>query len=401
VRSWSARAVMAVLLMLPHVCAASDWPQWRGPDWNGISGETAWKTTALTAARVLWRADVGKGYSGLAVVGDRAFTMGNAGGQDTVFCLNTGSGAVVWRYSYPCGLGEYPGPRATPSVDAGRVYTLSQEGNLFCLDRTSGAVVWSRQITRDFGVRAPTWGLAGSVRIVGDLVLLNAGSAGLALSKVDGSKVWASGQGPGGYSTPVVFERDGRLVAAIFAGSGLVVVDVGTGKLLWSFPWPTSSGVNAADPLLVGDRILISSDYGAGSALVELAPGGARAVWLTNSLEAHFASPVFVGGRIYGISGDARRSQGALVCVDPATGKLVWSTPFGFGGVLVAGDRLLASGSIGAQGAIVAVALGTPSYRELARTNVISGMSWTPPTLADGRLYCRNLDGRVVCLDLR
>jgi outer membrane protein assembly factor BamB len=385
----------------PRIVLASDWPQWRGPEANGISREAAWSSQSLAAARVLWRAEVGKGFSSLSVADGRAYTMGNSSGQDTVFCLDAASGKQLWTFSYPCALGEYPGPRATPTVDGELVYTMSQEGLLLCLNRLNGTLSWKRDIVREYGIRVPTWGLAGSVRIVGELILLNAGTAGLALRKQDGSKLWSSGAGPGGYATPVSFERDGRLVAAIFAGAALAVVEVATGKLLWSFPWSNASGVNAADPLLVGDRLFITSNYGAGCALIELASGGARAVWRSAGVESHFGSPVLSEGRIYVISGDARLQQGALVCLDATTGKTVWSAPMGFGSVLEAGDRLIATGSIASQGAIVAVATGTATYQELARTNVLKGLSWTPPTLADLKLYCRNVDGKVLCLDLR
>lgn len=389
------------LVSFPLAAGAADWPQWRGPESNGVSREADWSTQALAAPPVLWRAEVGKGFSSLAVVGDRAYTMGNAGGEDTVFCLDAATGKVLWRYSYPCRLGEYPGPRATPTVNGQRVYTLSQEGLLLCLDRTSGKLVWKRDVVAEYGVRRPTWGLAGSVRVEGELILLNAGAAGLALRLSDGAKVWSSGPGPGGYASPVVFDRDGKRVAALFGSRVLNVVEVATGKVLWTFPWVTSSDVNAADPLLVGDRILISSAYGKGCALVELAPGGARAVWQNTVIQAHFSNPVYLDGRIYAVSGDARVPQGALVCVDAASGTRIWSAPMGIGAVMVAGDRLIVTGSIGSQGAIVAAALGTPAYQELARTNVFSGLSWTPPALANGRLYCRNIDGQVICLDLR
>lgn len=389
------------LVSFPRPAVAADWPQWRGPESNGISREADWSTEALAAPRVLWRAEVGKGFSSLAVVGDRAYTMGNAGGQDTVFCLDAATGKVLWRYSYPCRLGEYPGPRATPTVQGQRVYTLSQEGLLLCLDRGTGKLVWTRDVVAQFGVRTPTWGLAGSVRVDGELILLNAGAAGLALRLSDGAKVWSSGPGPAGYASPVLFDRDGKRVAALFGSRALNVVEVATGKLLWSFPWYTSSDVNAADPLLVGDRLLISSNYGKGCALVELAPGGAQAVWQNTEIQAHFSNPVYLDGRIYAISGDARLPQGSVVCVDAASGKTIWRAPMGMGAVTIAGDRLIVTGSVGAQGAIVAVALGSSGYQELARTNVLRGLSWTPPALADGRLYCRNIDGQVLCLDLR
>jgi outer membrane protein assembly factor BamB len=385
----------------PGVAVASDWPQWRGPESSGISRETGWSSEALGAARVLWRAEVGKGFSSFSVVGNRVYTMGNASGQDTVYCLDAANGKVVWKHSYPCRLGEYPGPRATPTVQGQRVYTLSQEGDLHCLDRTSGRVVWNRDLVSEYGVRTPTWGLAGSVKIVGELILLNAGASGLALRVSDGARVWSSGPGPGGYATPVVFERDGRAVAAIFGARALSLVDAATGKVEWTFPWVTSSDVNAADPLLVGDRIFISSNYGKGCALLEMGAGGPRVAWQNNAVEAHFSNPVYLDGRIYALSGDARRPQGRLVSVDAATGETVWSTPMGFGAVTVAGDRLIACGSVGPQTTIVAAALGTADYRELARTTVLRGMSWNTPTLADGRLYVRNLDGQVLCLDLR
>jgi outer membrane protein assembly factor BamB len=146
---------------------AADWPQWRGPRRDGISSETGWRAWTAGGPRRVWTAQVGEGFSSVAVKGGRLYTVGNAGGKDTVYCLDAGTGRVVWRFSYPCGSGDYGGPRATPVVDGNRVYTFSREAQAHCLNAASGARVWERDLRRETGGAPPQWGFAGSPLVLG------------------------------------------------------------------------------------------------------------------------------------------------------------------------------------------------------------------------------------------
>jgi len=400
-------ACAAVLSEVPAASAAAarsekppaaSWPRWRGPDANGVSSESGWSTDWPEGGpKRLWRAHVGRGYSAVAVAGGRVYTMGNRNGTDTVWCLDAGKGTVVWKHSYPCAGKSYPGPRATPTVEAGRVYTLSRDGQVFCLDAEKGTVVWSKNVAAATGARPPTWGFASSPVVEGDLLLLNVSSAGTALFKTTGKVAWKSPPGKSGYATPVVFDAGGRRCAAIFSAKSLVVVDVKTGRKLWSYPWKTSYDVNAADPIVLGDKMFISSGYKHGCALLQFGRGTPRLVYQNGNMQNHFSSSVLYKGHLYGSSGNVN-SNAALVCIDFRTGQVKWSKRgFKMTSLMIADGKLV----ILTQNGLLAVAEATPAgFKPLAQAKVMKGTCWTVPVLAGGKIYCRNHEGELICLDV-
>jgi outer membrane protein assembly factor BamB len=398
------RYFLLALACIVFLCAAvsaafGDWPQWRGPERNGISTETNWDPAALTRGpRILWRTNVGLGYSGVAVKGDRLYTMGSERGRDSVICMDTRTGREIWSYSYPARSMQYPGPRATPTIDGNFLYTMSSDGQLFCLSADRGAVRWSRNIVEDFGARPPNWGFAGSVVVEEDLLLLNAGPSGLALDKRNGKLAWASGAGTGGYATAVLYTQNGMRYAAIFGRRAIYGVEARTGKEAWSYPWVTGNDVNAADPLVFDDRVFISSDYGSGSALLDISGRQPKLLWRNGNMNSHFSSFVLIDGHIYGNDGFAGRRNGVFRCLDAETGREMWSQSLGFGSLIAADGKLIL---LTEQGDLH-IALATPSgYREIARArSILSSSCWTPPVLCDGSIYLRNHRGELVCLDM-
>ena len=376
-----------------------DWPQWRGPNANGITSESGWNPDALDGTLTpRWKAQVGVGFSSMAVRGQYVYTMGNASYTDTVYCLDFDTGTVIWEHSYPCMTGSYPGPRATPTVDGNHVYTLSREGHLFCLDALSGDVVWEKHLKNDFSIKSPTWDFAGSVVVVGNLLILNAGRSGLGLNKADGELVWSSGQTSGGYATPVVYRHDDREITVIFGASAVYGVDLSDGEVLWSYPWGPSNQVNAADPVVHDEKVFISSAYGYGSGLVDFRGNAPELVWRSGIYQAHFSSFIFVDGYLYGIDGDARQStSGVLRCVDFDTGKERWSERVGFGSLIAAGEYLVILNSIGV---ITVAELNNRRFRLVARGELPRNQYWTSPVLVGKRLLCRNIRGEIYCLDL-
>lgn len=379
---------------------STDWPGWRGPNGNGISTETDWNPAALTdRPNIIWRASVGYGFSSIAVQDKYLYTMGNSGNEDTVYCLDANNGKVIWTFSYNCRLGEHPGPRATPTVDDGRVYTLSQEGHLFCLNAKNGKVVWKAHLAKDFGARTPKWGLAGSPVIDGDLLLLNAGVAGITLDKKSGKKVWASEPGIGGYAAPVLFDLNGNRYAALFGERALYGVELETGKRSWSYSWKTGHDVNAADPLIAGNRIFISSNYGSGCAMLQINDNKPHVLWKNGKFNSHFSSFIYIDGYIYGNDGTAWSDRGFFRCLDADSGREMWSAALGFGSLIVVNNKLVMLNSTGD----LIIAEATPeAYMEIARAeDVIPRKCWTPPAFSNGRLYLRNDRGEIVCIDLR
>jgi len=390
----AALAAAVVLLAALPTARAADWPQWRGPTRNGISSETGWRSQWTGAGpRRLWSLSVGQGFSSLAVKDGRVYTMGHEGGRDIVTCANALTGKVVWQHRYPCESGDYPGPRATPTLHEGRVYTFSREGLALCLDAATGKPLWQRPLGREGG-EAPNWGYAGSPLIQGDLVIYNAGASGIALDKKTGRIVWKGEAGKAGYASPVAFTGvGGQSGVAIFSDKGLVAVDARSGRRLWQHPWETSFDVNAADPIFSGDTVFISSNYGKGGALLRLSGGRPAVVWENRNMRNHVNTSVLVGGALYG------NDENTLKCIDLRTGAERWRMRgMGKGGLIAADGKLLV---LTERGELVIVRATPNQFTELARAKVIDGTCWTHPVLANGLVYCRSQEGTLVCVDLR
>src|SRR6185295_9969903 len=300
----------AVCLLTGAVAApASDWSRWRGPEGTGVSAEKGWKPQALAAAKVKWKASVGKGHSCLAVTEKRLYTMGNPGNTDVVCCLDTATGKEIWKYSYPCDQGNFEGPRATPVVDGDSVYTLSREGLALCLEAATGKVKWQKNLIKDFAASNITWGFAGSPLVMDKAVVYNARASGLALDKLTGEKIWEGGGGQCGYAAPVRFTHKGKDSLAFFSFKDVVVVDAQTGEKQLSHPWMTQYDVNAADPLYFDGKLFITSGYEHGCALLDLSGKNVKQLWENQNMRGHFASPIYLDGYIYGVDGQTRQGQ--------------------------------------------------------------------------------------------
>ena len=401
------RALLSTVLFLQLLEAAAvesvatlDWPCWRGPDRNGISRETGgswhWGTNG---PKVLWRANVGRGFSSFAVAQSRVYTVGNTTNTDTVFCFDAGSGSVLWRHSYPCDaqpLAYEGGPGATPAVAGGRVFTFSKSGDLFCLDAVSGKVVWSKQYALWPHVKgdwANTWRYAGSPLVMGESLLLAVGQAGLALNKDDGAVIWESPAGHPGYSSPVPFLTPTGPALAFFSGHQVFGVEARTGRQLWSVPWHTLWDLNAADPVIHEGKMFISSGNGVGCALFDLTVTPPRELWRNKNLKNTMNSSVLWQGLLFGFN------DTHLSCVAWATGEEKWSTrELRKGSMVVADGKLLL---LSETGKLVVAEPSGEAYQPLAEAQVLDGRCWTTPVLSGGRIYVRNAAGEVVCLDVR
>lgn len=395
-----AAVLLAILVAAP--AASGDWLSYRGPTQNGVSTEKGLATEfPADGPKVLWKAKVGTGTSSITVSGGRAFTMGNTGGADRVVCFDAKSGREIWKREYPLDLDKRMfegGTAGTPTLDGNRVYTISHQGDFFCLDAASGQPIWYQHFQKDFGGRRPQWGFAGSATIEGNLVIVDVGGKGastVALDKTNGKVAWKSGDDEAGYATPVVATLGGRRTVVMFKAAHLVGLDAKDGRELWRTAWKTDYGVNAATPIIVGDRIFVSSGYGFGCALFEIGPRGAVEKWRNRNLKAHINSPVYAQGFLYGI--DDQAGPGApLVCVDFANGQAKWSER-GIGGALVEVDgRLVILSELGE----LIIAEASPGgFRALSRAQVLSKRCWVQPTFSDGLIFCRNNTGSLVCLD--
>ena len=370
-----------------------DWPDWRGPDRNGISREKGWDPQKV--GNVAWEKNLGVGYAGIVVLGERAYTLGNRGGKDVVYCLNIKDGSEVWTFSYDCPEGSgYQGPLASPVISGGLLFTLSREGLVHCIDIASGKVKWSRSVS-GMGPETVTWQYAGALTVEGGLVLVNAGERGTALDIKDGKMKWTS-KGKGGYASPVVFNKGKNI--AYFSSRSLKVLDTKTGKETSSFEWITDHDVNAADPIVEGSSIFISSGYRRGCALLNFSGNRLKEVWQNKALSSHFSTPVLLQGHLYGVNGNA--GGGQLVCLEFKSGKSKWSeSSLGFGSLKIADDKII---FLNEQGTIFVAEASPEAYKQISTASVLrgAGKCWTMPVLSNGRIFCRGSNGKMVCLDV-
>jgi len=394
----AARSGLTAYLVLAAVAASSshgeDWPQWRGVHGDGIAASAFTPSSLQPQPKVRWTAELGAGYSIVSVVGSHVYTMGNIDNQDIVYCLQEETGKEVWRHTYPCKADSYPGPRATPCVVDGRVYTLSREGQVHCLNAASGEVIWKQDVAGQVSAKPPQWGFAGSPVVQEGALLLNVGTHGVALNPMNGKPLWQSPAGTGGYSTPVVATINGSKMVILFGAKSLYGVDLKTGQARFSHPWDTSYDVNAADPIVMGNTIFISSGYGRGCALLDVSTAQPKVVWENKNMSSQFSTPVLLDANLYGVDGNAGKGQ--LTCLNPDTGTVLWCEELGFGSLVAVDKTLIFLNERGD----VHVARATPTaYSELAAASgVLPGTCWTMPVLCDGNLYLRNDKGRLVCL---
>lgn len=397
-----ATAVM-VSLYLPTAVTADDWAHWRGPGRNGISAEKGWNSNwPKDGPPILWKAVVGQGYSSVSVAKGRAYTAGNANGQDTVFCLDAKSGKEIWKHSYPSELGDKffdGGTTGTPTVEGDRVFTLSRWGDVFCFEAGTGKIVWSRNVAKDTGARVPSWGFGGSPTLHENMLLLNVGEAGMALEKATGKTIWQSSTKDAGYSTPLPVREKEEWLVLLGSEKSYLAVNLRTGKERWRMKWLTEYGVNAADPIPNSSQVFICSGYGKGAALLKITDQAEpEVVWKSKVLLTQMNTAVLVDGHLYGLSGDAGDTA-PLKCVEFATGVEKWRHPqVGTGGLIAADGKLIVTGS---KGDLFVFAADPTGPKLLARAPVLNAKCWTAPVLANGLIYCRSAKGDVVCVNVQ
>lgn len=383
--------VLALMMLSAY---GDDWYTWRGPNGDGISAETGWNPKG---AKELWSTELGVGYSSVSVKDGKLYTMGHEDEKDVIFCLDAMTGKKIWDYSYTCETGKFKGPRATPVVDGGNLYTVSREGLVLCLDASTGKKKWETNALDSSGNKNLRWGISTSAVIEGDLILLNIGESGLALDKNTGKIKWKS-SGQHSYASPVVFDYKGQRLAAIFSTPGLQVVDVSNGKKVADFTWKTKYDINGADPLIIGDKIFISSGYDRECALLDFSSGKLKKLWNTDVMKAQFSSCIHKDGYIYGVSGQTKK-KGHLRCISVEDGSEQWSKQIGFGSLIASDGKLIV---LGEKGTLYFVEMTAAKYDEISTFETgLSQLCWTPPVLANGIVYCRNDKGTLVAVDVR
>jgi len=412
-----ARATVRVALVVASLCAAAggaDWPQFRGPNRDGMLPDETWLTQWPEGGpKVLWKAGVGQGYSGMAVSGGRLFTMGHVkqvegeaaapDGYDVVWCLDAATGKQVWKHAYPCAVASYYGPFTTPAVDGGLVFTLSQFGHLHCLEASSGKVLWSTNTVDGLNAKRPYYGYAGSPLVAGEVVVVETGGSEAsltALEKRTGKVAWRYGKGEAGYSTPVAGKFNGQACVVALTPAAVSAVNAATGQEVWRHPWKASAQSTATAPLVLGDKVFISgSETKKTGILLQVAGRAVSVVWQGQNMLNYFNASVVHDGHLYGVNSlDHLPRNSTLRCVNLLTGEVKWDKEgVGLASVVLVGRSLLV---LTDKGELVLAHAAPDAYKELGRTKVLDGNCWTTPVPCDGKIYCRNHRGDIVCLDI-
>ena len=386
---------------------AGDWPQWRGPDRNGISKETGLLAQWPKAGppQVWATSELGAGYGSIAVRGDRILVQGMRNRQSVVTTLNRADGKPVWvRILGPAQDNDRgPGPRGTPTLDGDRAYVLTENGDLAALQVRDGVVVWQRNILSDFRASNINWLISESPLVDGNLVIVSPGGRGagmVALDKMTGKTVWTSKElnDEAGYSSPIVADVHGVRTIMTLTASAAVGVRASDGKLMWRYTDVANQTANAATPVFANNMAFFSSAYGTGGALLAMrAAGGevkAEQVYFTREMQNHHGGMVLLNGYLYGFN------NAILTCLEFATGKVVWRDRSVGKGSLTAADGHL---YVLSENNVMGLAEATPAgYRETGRFGIRDHNlpSWAHPVVSGGRLYIRN-QGTLTSYDIR
>jgi outer membrane protein assembly factor BamB len=452
--SLSPLTLLALLASL-GAARADDWPQWLGPKRDGV-----WRETGIVekfpagGPKVRWRAPVGAGYSGPAVAGGRvyltdqvlapgarlpgnAFGRGAVRGKERVLCLDEATGKVLWKHEHDCTYEiSYPaGPRCTPVVAGGKVYTLGAMGDLLCLDADTGKVLWSKNFPRDYGTDVPLWGFAAHPLLDGQRLIClvgGEGSVAVAFDKDTGKELWkALSAWEPGYAPPMIYEVGGKRQLIIWHPEAVNGLDPETGKVHWSHRFGkqrigggrsmVKAGLTIPTPRLDGDLLFVTAFYdgplmlrlhGAGKPTVEWkGEGRGELPNLTTGLHSIMPTPFIKGGHIYGVC-----SYGELRCLDEKTGKRVWETHrattgksvrWGNAFLVEQGDRFILFNE---RGDLILARLTPKGYEEVSRANILEPTNtmamprgrrviWSHPAFANRSVYARN-DRELVCVSL-
>lgn len=411
---FSVRAPLAAKTANPYTppntvpSGPSDWPQWRGPERNGVSKDSGllkqWPSSGPQQAWAI--SGLGEGYGSLAIKGDRIFVQGTRGEASVVFCLNRADGKTVWSAALgpKVNEGKGNGPRSTPTVDNDRIYVLTENGDLACLRAHDGSPVWRKNILRDFGGSNPGWLISESPLVDGNRVIVTPGGGGagmVALDKMTGKDIWRAKDisDGAGYSSAIAADVGGVRTIMNFTSRAAVGVRASDGKLMWRNSSAANGTANCTTPVFADNKVFFTSDYGTGSALLGLsAQSGevkAQELYFTKEMRNHHGGVVLVNGYLYGFSGSS-----GLACVEFATGKRMWANrSVGKGSLTYADGMLYLLG----EKHVAGLAEANPNaYVEKGRFSIPDQGedSWAHPVVIGGKLYIRN-QGMLTAYDVK
>ncbi len=409
-------ALCLVSACASHALAAEppsqSWPQFLGPNRNGVSHETGLVDSfGPQGPKVAWRVLGGVGMSGIALDEKQAVTLLERDGKQMAVSFQRTDGTELWSQTLTDGFRNSmgAGPRATPAIAHGAVFVFTGEGILAALDQTSGKPQWKHDVVSDFGGKIAEYGMASSPLVVDDLVIVTAGVKGasvVAYQAKTGQVAWKTGNDTAGYSSPALLTVGGRRQIVAFTGKSAVGLDPKTGAQLWRYVYSTDFDCNIATPIAVGENVFISSGENHGCALLALKPQGdvfeVTEVWKSfgpsSVMRNEWQTSILLDGFLYGL--DNVGGAGPIThlnCVNAKTGARVWQQPrFGKGNLIAADGKLFI---LTLAGELVIVRAHSEGFEELSRAKVCEGTRQAP-ALLDGRLYLRD-SKEIVCIDLR
>lgn len=409
--------------------AGADWPRFLGQDFANVSTEKGVAPIPKAGLRKVWECELGIGYPPPVIANGRLFHFGRFENNCRLTACNAETGEVLWKYEYPTDYedryGYDPGPRAAATVDGDRVFAYGPEGNLICVAAADGKLIWSVNMKEKIFFHQNFFGVGSAPLIDGDLVIVPVGgsekgrrpidfrdvkpngTAIVALDKKTGEIKYSSMDELSSYASPTLATLGGQKLGLYFARGGLLGFDPQTGKQAFHYPWRAKieESVNAANPVVIGNRILLTECYGVGSALLEFADGKVKEVWTDadkdtadKSLMCHWNTPIHVNGFVYGSSG-RHTPDSDIRCIELATGDVKWrerrTTRTSL--LLVDGHFL----SLAESGEVRLFKANPEKYEEVSRWEVdeLKYPCWAPPVLSRGLLYVRG-NGKLVCFEL-
>lgn len=395
------------LLLLATIPVHADWAQWRGPEGNGHTSEKA-PDSLPASPKVLWHIAVGNSLSSPVVAGGRVVHLDNTRDKEVVHCLDAATGRELWQRPIDEAFKDsqsQPGPRCTPVIDGDRVYAQSCRGELQCLSLADGKVIWQTNFVNDFGAvfigekgtaeGATRHGNNGSPLVDGDHLIVQVGGKGACIVGFDkrtGKVIWKSQEDTPAYASPVLASIQGVRQFISFAVQGVIALDPADGKLLWRVPITTRLGRHVTTPVVSGDFVVVSS-HTAGLIGIKVEKDGAglkaAPAWTKKDLAINFASPVAVGPNLFGIG-----PQANLMCVDIASGKLLWSENglfagrggSAYGGFMVLGKNVM---MLSDRGELVLFAADASGFKPVSKVQ-ICGQNWCNAAYTGGILYLRD-----------
>ena len=395
--------------IIPLTKGDADWPNWRGPNFDGKSSITGIKTDWSKGLTKLWQVDylcqdnATASWSTPVIQGNRLVVPGRDEKNDLVFCLNSETGKLIWKGSYEAitNTSHGPGARATAVIDSNLVYTFGRGGDVACWQLLDGKMLWKKSVMAEGGSE-PQWGHSATPFVFENKLIVQGGGKAtvIAYDKITGNVLWKSLEGEAGYSATMTIKFDSVPKLLVYHGTGLSCLNPEDGKVLWTIPWATEYNVNATTPIVIGNLIFHTSGYGMGGELVEATEKGYKVLWKNNVIEAQHSDQILIDGYLYGYTGESN-NKSPFKCVDFKTGKEMWTTNEIGGGTCIFVDNFLIC--MDYKGNLYLVKPDSKSFKKISEMPLaikdVKSLAWTSPVAANGKLYLRYMQ-TLICFNL-